>query len=306
MLTDATDVQGHRAQAMHLLGGKLVFISACGPASGLYSQDLASDDTLLLLDRRPPWETVGRVRQDLLCFATVASWDASERSLWVTDGSLDGTRPIAQLTSATKCGSEGVCPLGGCYGLWHLGTFHDRAFLGALDPGEETTRVWATDGTSEGTTLLLEVAVQGAEQAYSGNPIRFSRALGPLADELLVGAGSAIWATDGTSAGTRLVAAVSARADGTRFGGTILFSGDDGMGGAGLWESDGTAEGTRLLVPDLDGPHGSAELDGRLIFTVRTTAGWSLWTTDGSSTGPISPSWPSKMGSGTGGTRCGS
>jgi len=75
--------------------------------------------------------------------------------------------------------------------------------------------------------------------------------------------GSELWVTDGTPAGTRLVANLNPGANGsfpTRFvdlGGVLYFTANAGAAGTQLWRSDGTAPGT-VKVGDIPGlPQGT-------------------------------------------------
>ncbi|TAJ11994.1 MAG: hypothetical protein EPO68_13980, partial [Planctomycetota bacterium] len=68
------------------------------------------------------------------------------------------------------------------------------------------------------------------------------------------GAGVELWRTDGTTAGTQLVADIRPGAAGsdpqrfTRCADELLFTADDGVTGRELWRSDGTAAGTALVA----------------------------------------------------------
>ena len=67
-------------------------------------------------------------------------------------------------------------------------------------------------------------------------------------------AGSELWKTDGTAAGTILVkdinpgSASSSPAELTAYGGFLFFAADDGVNGRELWRSDGTAAGTVMIA----------------------------------------------------------
>ena len=66
--------------------------------------------------------------------------------------------------------------------------------------------------------------------------------------------GSELWASDGTIAGTALLADIRPGPEGsdplgwTALGSSVLFSADDGVSGRELWITDGTSAGTRLLA----------------------------------------------------------
>ncbi|WP_052519513.1 ELWxxDGT repeat protein [Archangium violaceum] len=80
--------------------------------------------------------------------------------------------------------------------------------------------------------------------------------------------GSALWVTDGTEAGTRLVKDVlpDSGVDKVLLFLTVLsnrlyFSADDGVAGRELWISDGTESGTRLFADLNPGPASSSPTD---------------------------------------------
>jgi ELWxxDGT repeat protein len=109
--------------------------------------------------------------------------------------------------------------------------------------------------------------------------------------------GSELWRTDGTEAGTRLVADIcpgscaSTPQSLTVAGGQIFFLADDGLHGRELWKSDGTAAGTVLvsnLIPEGEFAfiNGLTELDGRLLFSLTDyRQRHELWTSDGTAAG---------------------
>lgn len=111
--------------------------------------------------------------------------------------------------------------------------------------------------------------------------------------------GRELWATDGTKAGTSLVADIQTGSESSNprslmeFDGELYFIADDGVHGDELWKSDGTAAGTMLVI-DVDAADTSsfsdaAELkafDGLLYFTADDgVVGEELWRTDGTALG---------------------
>jgi len=111
--------------------------------------------------------------------------------------------------------------------------------------------------------------------------------------------GSELWRTDGTEAGTRLVADIcpgscaSTPQSLTVVGGQIFFLADDGMHGRALWKSDGTAAGTVLvkeLIPEGEFAfiNGLTELNGRLLFSFTNyQERHELWRSDGTAAGTV-------------------
>jgi ELWxxDGT repeat protein len=109
--------------------------------------------------------------------------------------------------------------------------------------------------------------------------------------------GTDLWATDGTSAGTRLVKAFAqVMHSGTALDSQrVLFTANDGTHGRELWVSDGTEAGTRQVVDLAEGRSDSAISglvslgDGRAVFSRYDSVAHShqLWVTDGTAGGTM-------------------
>ena len=96
-------------------------------------------------------------------------------------------------------------------------------------------------------------------------------------------AGFELWTTDGTAAGTVMVADISAGVGGsypfyfTAFNGEYYFMADDGGTGDELWKTDGTAAGT-VMVKDINpgafgsSPRGFTVFNGKLYFSAQDGA----------------------------------
>ena len=72
--------------------------------------------------------------------------------------------------------------------------------------------------------------------------------------------GEELWRSDGTEAGTALVADIAGGAAGsdprqlTRLGTTVFFTADEGSFGEELWKTDGTGQGTAPITDINPGP----------------------------------------------------
>ena len=158
---------------------------------------------------------------------------------WASDGTAAGTVALVASPAST-------------WQTHAFFAFDDDVLFSGGESGNRT--LWRSDGTPGGTAPLGSAA-NGGERL---GPSAFAR-LGDLVyfDGFQLGAGSELWVTDGTEAGTHLVTEIGAGAASGVFhfgfvagGGRVFFHANDGSG-AGLWASDGTAAGT-AMVSDLD------------------------------------------------------
>ena len=128
-----------------------------------------------------------------------------------------------------------------------------------------------------------------------------STAFGVVGGALLFSAstpqtGNELWATDGTSAGTRLVKDILPGEEGTFefqnaaslvLNGRLLFTPNDSAHGTELWATDGTPAGTQLMKDlfsgaDSSDPYGFVALGNRAFFKARVSQSeQALGITDG-------------------------
>jgi ELWxxDGT repeat protein len=209
-------------------------------------------------------------------------------SVWVSDGTVQGTRPVAATWADMGCwaAEQAALPNGRTiFTAWEAAT--------GWEP-------WVSDGTTAGTHLLKDIQPgAGSSAAWWYQPLHdgSGRVLFHADDGTT---GSELWASDGTAAGTVLLCdldpAAGADAAATGFTefvpGQVLFRARDGAIGRELWVTDGTAAGTRL-VADLAPGAGSASPDfitpvrpGLAVFTATVPgSGNELWATDGTLAG---------------------
>jgi ELWxxDGT repeat protein len=244
----------------------------------------------------------------------------SGRHLWSSDGTAAGTADLTAITSPDA--DTGIGILGGMAyfngdgGLWRTdgtpgGTLlavPDSAtinfssvtegpkmaagqrlyFDAAADLGSGlNVALVTTDGTVAGTEALLDNADTEYRTAL-GDRVMFAHRDGSHGYEP--------WITDGTPAGTALLADVmpglssSAPQSFTQLHGELFFAADDGTHGVELWKTDGTGPGTELFLDLAAGAEASSprcltEISGFLYFAAyRPSEGAELWRTDG--TGP--------------------
>jgi len=251
---------------------------------------------------------------DLLFVATDAA-PPSASHLWITDGTEAGTRRLAPVDAldpapairlgdrtfflastrdrrisgelwSTDGTSAGTAPVIADANAPHPEFPHSLvAFQGALyffanSSDQRSLGLWRSDGTAAGTRLLFEPPM----------PFTLSSVLAFLYPQLTVAGdhlffrwddfvhGTELWRSDGTAAGSALVADVapgrahSRLAGLTAAGGKLYFAATDGEHGVELWESDGTAAGTRMVAdvwpgPASSGPEQMTAAGGKLFFT---------------------------------------
>jgi ELWxxDGT repeat protein len=232
---------------------------------------------------------------DTLYFRGDDSFSGSE--LWKSDGTADGTIRVFDPNSSER-GSE----------PWHLSEFDGKlAFRAVGDSvGDEW---WTTDGTEAGTQLLADVwpGVRGSMRRDWGNrfrsPTMFRGEFYFAADDGV--GGSELWKSDGTAAGTRLVADIrqgaaksSLPTSLTAVDGRLYFAADDGSVGYEVWAADGTAGGTtRVYRPTYLNaiPQNFTAVDGALYFSHTASNNRDMiWRTDGAADGaiPVTPMEP--------------
>ncbi|HXU45157.1 MAG TPA: hypothetical protein VN783_06505 [Thermoanaerobaculia bacterium] len=213
--------------------------------------------------------------------AFLAGDEARGVELWASDGSPAGTRRVRD-----------VCP-GSCSGAFSLGPVALGKIWFAGETPARGREVWTSDLTEAGTRLLVDACRgfcfgQPAGFVVSGPRVYFGASTSASG-----GGGSRLFASDGTPAGTRPVAALGfGFLFGAPFGaGGIVFPGVDEVHGVEPWISDGSAGGSRLIADvDSDNLLGSNPLEffaagGRCYFFASDAGGRALWSSDGTDLG---------------------
>jgi ELWxxDGT repeat protein len=242
-------------------------------------------------------------------------FDAGGR-VWASDGSERGTRPIGSYALASS---------------FPIAAIQDRLVFSGSPPafswcGVTNTQPWISDGTPEHTHQILELNpyfFSGGGSMCEDLPLSSDPGPGvSLGETILFAAddlvhGRELFATDGTAAGTRLVADInpatkpndvadpnyppypparigvgSNPSDFVRSGSGAFFTADDGESGRQLWFSNGERRGTRRVVdrgqePYDSPPHDLVIYQGDLYFVAAHGAGEGLFRSDGTSAGTV-------------------
>ncbi len=263
------------------IGGSIYVEGTRSQQSGLFKTDGTDAGTVFLHRFNRYSEPLSQLLAvgDRLFFVV----GVENTSLWTSDGTVAGTKPVL----------PGHTFLGPLFGT-ALGS---RLFFTTY--GETERELWASDGTAAGTLriagigprppVLGGVVVGGpvvpGRQAVAGGRVFF------VGDDGVHGA--ELWSTDGTTAGTGMVADIASGASGsligplTTVGRRVFFAADDGVHGRELWTSDGTAAGTHIVADILPGagssqPQNLTAVDGRLLFSADDGVhGLEPWVSDG-------------------------
>jgi ELWxxDGT repeat protein len=179
-------------------------------------------------------------------------------TLWVTNGKPGGTSKFFEVSAQAFAPGE-------------LTTLGDELYFRMATPGEGA-EPWTSDGTAAGTRLVLD-----AEPGAAGSqPAAFTAAQDRVffATEWPLGSfqHQRLWITNGSAAGTSLVAELPSPPGGAAIASLwhagadrrVLFSSVD-ANGSEWWVSDGTAGGTLPLTDSAPGPKFADPTPGVLL-----------------------------------------
>merc|ERR1712038_1533306 len=239
-----------------------------------------------------------------IVFVIVDENEDDGRSLWITDGTMDGTQPLKEHYCIEPRTKREISVLDEKIYFWASDSCNgtDSYYYYYYD-----TELWVSDGIADGTFKLRDINPNGSSSpscctrgkekiAFFKNKTYFMTATEPEFRD-----SKQIWVTDGTTNGTQLAAFmdkfkvyesyVFEHISSTNNDGTLIIyvqNFDDGDVSNELWFSDGTYEGT-LLQKSFAGSETSfrnmkatADDSGKLFFTAGNSLYTEdLWVTDG-------------------------
>nr|NCR87403.1 hypothetical protein [Microcystis aeruginosa K13-05] len=247
----------------------------------LWKSDGTAAGTVLVKDIRP-----GGLRSEPRNLTAVGSTlyftaddGVNGTELWKSDGTAAGTVLVKDILPGAFSSYPG-----------NLTAVGSTLFFTAGD-GVNGTELWKSDGTAAGTVLVRDIRPGSyGSYSYSSSP-RYLTAVGSTlyftANDGLNG--FELWKSDGTAAGTVLVADIIPGASSsnpgnlTAVGSTLYFTANDNVNGNELWKSDGTAAGTVLaadIIPGASGygPSSLKVVGNTLFFTANNGVnGQELW-----------------------------
>ena len=179
--------------------GKVVFYaeSPVFKQSGLYVSDGTAGGTVLLQSMDYQYfNKLSSVGSGLAAYSVGASTNASGQftalQVFVTDGSVAGTRLLKLIPNITNATTAEFTPL------------DDGRFLFRVTIGYQTGLLWVSDGTTAGTTQINPANASGITY-QPDNFAAIGDGLAVFAGTTTSGSGHELWVTDGTAAGTTAV-----------------------------------------------------------------------------------------------------
>ena len=263
--------------------GRKLFFNAIDDGHGpeLWVTDGTSGGTGMVMDinatarRVRTQEALTNVNGTLFFFG---SDPAHGNELWKSDGTPEGTMMVKDLVP----GEGHSLPSG-------FVSIGSTVFFSAIDSSDAgvsypfNLRLWKSDGTAEGTTLVSAVLGLVRYRININGTLFFEADDGVHGGEL--------WRTDGTPEGTMLVKDIYAGATSSDIGeltdvnGTLFFIAKYKGTTYQIWRSDGTEGGTVMLKPwgnSFSGvPSHLINVNGTLYFI----ADGKLWKSDGTDNG---------------------
>jgi len=195
--------------------------------------------------------------------------------LWITDGTADGTRMVADIYE----GEDGSSP--------RRMAFMDGILYFVANDGVHGSELWRSNGTEGGTEMVADI-IPGLASGCNGweNSWRTSTFPVPEAAVVLFAARTAetnveLWISDGTEAGTNLYMDLAPGAQSSspmqfnRVGDNIVFLADDGLRGVELWtvpvEALSDPVPPEIVCPDNRTAEATGPLGARVTFEVTAT-----------------------------------
>jgi ELWxxDGT repeat protein len=247
------------------LNDKLYFTANNGEnGNELFVSDGTAEGTQLLVDLYPGENNYGGINasypsnlvgfNDKLYFSANNGENGNE--LFVSDGTAEGTQLLVDLyPGENNYGNNSSY-------VSSLVEFNDQLYFSA-DDGKNGRELFVSDGTAEGTELLVDI--HPGENKYGNINNSDPSGFVEFNDKLYFSAndgehGYELFATDGTESGTQLVADIYQGEDSSGysyssspsnlvvFNDKLYFTASDGKNGNELYVSDGTESGTQLVA----------------------------------------------------------
>lgn len=216
-----------------------------------------------------------------------ASTPGRDRELYISDGTVGGTRLVRDIELAVSAGGTSNSSPNEFVEL--DGVVYFRAFTQAY--GSE---LWRSDGTEFGTWIVADIA-PGSESSFPGKLVAMNDRVYFAANDGVNG--NELWSTDGTNAGTRMVTDINTGSANsnpdelTVLNNQLIFRARTLASGEELWRSDGTTAGTYSIADIVLGANSGYPREltvaGSLVYftAYRPETGIELWRSNGTGSG---------------------
>ena len=304
---------GYGAYAwVQISAGRWLFSSGNGSTYGLYTTDGTANGTkryytFQQTNPRGPAFNATRVG-NLVLFTVLDATHGIE--LWTTAGTAATTRMLLDVEPGTVTADSHV--------FWNSGKDARRAVDGSklymsADDGKSGRELWLLENDKIRQVRDIRPGVQ------SSDPLNFHSFFDGVSTRTVFVANDGVhglepWITDGSTAGTALLADIQPGSRGSRgsfsshefatLGPRVLFSANTSTSGTELWVTNGTRSGTRMVKDIYPGSRGLCRnfhvYKGRLWFSASDgVQGEELWVSDGTAKGTVlfKDIWPGRFSS---------
>jgi ELWxxDGT repeat protein/cysteine-rich repeat protein len=281
---DGSDA-GLNPESLTAAGERLFFVAGGAHGRELWTSDGTSAGTRLVTDIRPGRcgaEPCSGEPAELTAVGAQLFFVASDgvigREPWTSDGTREGTQPVADIRPGPRGSDPGF--------LTALG---DTLYF-AADDGRSGRELWRSDGTSEGTRLVRDIRPGRCGATACSSSPSYLTAVGEQLFFAAVTDQLELWRSGGEASGTvpiRSLPSLPYVRHAVDAG--LFFRTRDTGAGAALWRSDGSEAGTVRLMASRP-RDGSAEWlassGGRVFFTAKDDSHEiEIWVSDGTPSG---------------------
>jgi len=241
------------------MGDYIYFIGNDG-SSGfeLWKTDGTSEGTMIVKDINPDGN--GASFNHWVIFQNELYFHGDDgalgKELWKTDGTEEGTNLVKDINPGD---SDGLITF-----PWESMIEFDNYLLFMAQDGELGMELWSTDGTEQGTELVIDLNT-GEGSSFPKNFTEFDGKIHFNAED---GTGAKLWATDGTVEGTIQIAPDEEINNPGQFfvvNDELVFRNIIGVS-TELWRTDGTNSGTYQISPEIYDEEWSLQSFGDFAF----------------------------------------
>ncbi|MDR1121945.1 MAG: T9SS type A sorting domain-containing protein [Dysgonamonadaceae bacterium] len=183
-----------------------------------------------------------------------ASDEEHGEELWVSDGTLAGTRMVKDIYPGSTTSN-----------VMYITRFKDKVVFQAVGNDDDGAELWISDGTETGTVMIADLNILGGSEPAGFtwlNETQFVFCAKDFDSETYSDVSQRwLWISDGTEEGTTRIKDCSVKYPGMnavtdeyrifeRVGRKVFFKADtkDSQYGEELWVTDGTEEGTFMIM----------------------------------------------------------